>query len=82
MSDLIPSLIRTYTPIIVGQLVAWLTLKGVQLDDATVVGLTAALGGTVSAVYYLVVRLLEKKFPAIGVLLGSTRKPEYAAPVK
>ena len=77
MADLIPSLIRTYVPILVGQVAAWLALKGVQLDDATIVASTAALGGLLSAVYYLVVRLLEQKFPQLGILLGSTKKPEY-----
>ncbi len=77
MADLVPSLIRTYVPILVGQVAAWLALKGVQLDDATVVAATAALGGLLSAVYYLVVRLLEQKFPQLGILLGSAKKPEY-----
>lgn len=77
MGDFVTSLIRTYVPILVGQVAAWLALKGVQLDDQTVVAATAALGGLLSAVYYLVVRLIEQKFPQIGVLLGSTKKPEY-----
>lgn len=77
MADLVPSLIRTYVPILVGQVAAWLALKGVQLDDATVVAATAALSGLLSAVYYLVVRLLEQKFPQLGILLGSAKKPEY-----
>lgn len=77
MADLVPSLIRTYVPILVGQVAAWLALKGVQLDDATVVAATAALGGLLSAIYYLLVRLLEQKFPQLGILLGSAKKPEY-----
>lgn len=77
MGDFVTSLIRTYVPILVGQVAAWLALKGVQLDEQTVVAATAALGGLLSAVYYLVVRLIEQKFPQIGVLLGSTKKPEY-----
>jgi len=77
MGEFVTSLIRTYVPILVGQVAAWLALKGVQLDDQTVVAATAALGGLLSAVYYLVVRLIEQKFPQIGVLLGSTKKPEY-----
>ena len=76
MGDFVTSLIRTYVPILVGQVAAWLALKGVQLDEQTVVAATAALGGLLSAVY-LVVRLIEQKFPQIGVLLGSTKKPEY-----
>lgn len=77
MADFVTSLIRTYVPILVGQLAAWLALKGVQLDDAAVAGLVAFVGGAISAVYYLVVRLIEQKFPQAGILLGSTKKPEY-----
>lgn len=79
MADLVPSLIRTWTPILVGQVAAWLALKGVNLDADTVVAASTALGGVISALYYLAVRLLEQKFPQLGILLGSTKKPEYQA---
>lgn len=78
MNDFVTSLIRTYVPIVVGQFVAWLSLKGVELDPATVVSLTATVGGLLSALYYVVIRLLEKYVnPRLGVLLGSAKKPEY-----
>lgn len=80
MSDFFTSLIRTYVPIIVGAVAGWLTAKGVHVDANAVAGLTAFLGGLFSAVYYLAVRLLEKKFPSAGVLLGSTKKPVYTNP--
>ena len=80
MADLVPSLIRTYVPILVGQVAAWLALKGVQLDEQTVLAAATALGGIISALYYLAVRLLEQKFPQLGILLGSTKKPEYTEP--
>lgn len=82
MSDFLTSLIRTYVPIIVGSFVGWLAVKGVSLDPNAIAGLTAFLGGLFSAVYYLVVRLLERKFPQVGILLGSTKKPEYTVPLK
>ena len=77
MSNLIISQIRTYVPIIVGALVAWLLTLGVQLDAETQAGIIVALTGILQALYYFVVRLLEQKWPKIGVLLGSTSKPIY-----
>jgi hypothetical protein len=77
MNSFVTSLVRTYVPIIVGSLASYLALKGIQLDATALAGLTAFLGGIISAVYYLVVRLLEKKFPQVGVLLGVAAKPTY-----
>jgi len=34
----------------------------------------------VTAVYYLIVRLLESKIPVFGVLLGSRKQPVYLDP--
>jgi hypothetical protein len=34
----------------------------------------------VSAVYYVVVRLVEGRNPAFGVLLGATKQPTYTTP--
>lgn len=82
MSDFVISGIRTYVPIFVGALVAWLSLKGIKLDSSTVLALGTGLGGLFSAIYYGVVRLIEKKYPQAGVLLGSTQQPTYASSVK
>lgn len=77
MQDLLPSLIRTYVPLVAGALVVWLAEQGVILEQQAADGLTVFLAGIVSAVYYLVVRLLETKYPSFGWLLGSVKKPEY-----
>lgn len=77
MNSFLTSIIRTYVPIAVGSLASYLALHGMELDATTLAGLTAFLGGIISAVYYLVVRLLEKKFPKVGVLLGVAAKPIY-----
>ncbi len=77
MSDFVISSIRTYVPIFVGAFVAWLSLKGIQLDSSTVLALGTGLGGLFAAVYYGVIRLVEKKYPQVGVLLGSTQQPTY-----
>jgi hypothetical protein len=77
VNDLFASLIRTWVPILVGAGVSWLFVHGVVVDTnvqaAAVVMLTAAIQGG----YYLTVRLLEKKWPNFGVLLGRRTPPEY-----
>ena len=78
-SDFVTSLIRTYVPIIVGTVVGWLAAKGITVDSNAVAGLTAFLSGFFSAVYYLVVRVLERRYPQLGWLLGAAKKPEYAS---
>lgn len=75
LSTLIPSLIRTYVPIAVGALIAWLITLGVTLEEAVEQGLTVFLTGLLIAVYYTVVRVLEKRWPALSVLLGSSTMP-------
>lgn len=77
MNDIITSLIRTYVPVIVGSLIAWLAARGIKVDDATSAAVVTALSGTIILAYYTVIRLLERKFPKVGILLGSTKKPEY-----
>ena len=80
MTNTALSLIRTYVPVGVGALVVWLTTLGVELDEATRNGLVVFLTGLGIAAYYTVVRLLEKRWPKIGVLLGATKQPEYSTP--
>lgn len=77
MNDFVISLIRTWTPMAVGAFVAWLTSLGVNLDPGATAGLIAFLGALFSAVYYLIVRLIEKKYPGAGALLGAVKKVEY-----
>ena len=73
--DLLVSLRRTLVPMIVG-LVAGSFLAGYVNPDA----LDEVVTGAVTAVYYLVVRLLESKVPAFGLLLGSKKQPVYLEP--
>lgn len=77
MNDFITSLIRTYVPIIVGALISYLAASGIVIDSTATLGLVTFLTGLSQAVYYLVARILEKKFPQFGFLLGSSKKPEY-----
>jgi uncharacterized membrane protein YfcA len=73
--DLLVSLRRTLVPMIVG-LVAGSFLAGYVNPDA----LDEVVTGAVTAVYYLVVRLLESKMPVFGLLLGSRKQPVYLDP--
>ncbi len=77
MTDFVTSLVRTYVPIVVGSVVAWLATKGINLDKDAAEGLTVFLGALFSGVYYLVARLLEKKWPELGMLLGKAVTPKY-----
>lgn len=80
MNDIITSLVRTYVPVIVGSVIAWLAARGINVDAQTSAAAVTALTGVIILAYYTIVRLLERKFPKIGVLLGSTKKPEYTEP--
>ena len=73
--DLLVSLRRTLVPMIVG-LVAGSFLGGYVNPDA----LDEVVTGAVTAVYYLIVRLLESKMPVFGLLLGSKKQPVYLDP--
>lgn len=77
MSDFIVSLIRTYVPIGVGAVVAWLVARGVDIAPESVDGVVAFLTAIFSALYYFVVRLLEQKFPQLGWLLGQAKEVKY-----
>lgn len=74
---MVPSLIRTYVPIAVGAVLAWLASRGVNVDDGAAQGLVAFLTALLSALYYAVARLLESRWPQAGWLLGSPKQPTY-----
>lgn len=74
MSDALVSVIRTYVAIWVSAAGVWLADRGVDLPvDPATVALTAAA----VSFYYVVVRALEQRWPALGVLLGSAKSPQY-----
>jgi hypothetical protein len=70
--------IRTFVPYGVGVVLGWLLLHtGLNLHGGFEAGLDAVLVAAVINVYYIVIRLVEEKEPAIGVLLGATSRPVY-----
>jgi hypothetical protein len=83
MNSYAVSLIRTYTPVLVGLVLAFLTTHfGIHPDAGTAAGLTAVLAAIFTGIYYAGVRALEKKYPKAGVLLGHTAKPLYVKAAK
>jgi len=77
MNDAIIALIRTIVPIAVGSVIAWLSLRGVNLAPETATATTTALTGLLSGAYYAVVKLLSDNFPWMGWLLGYAAQPSY-----
>lgn len=79
MSNFLVSLIRTYVPVVIGAIVAWVCRKmGWVTPDTS--ALATAFTGLVIGAYYAGARLLEKKWPAAGWLLGAPKQPEYVNP--
>jgi hypothetical protein len=76
MNPLVASVIRTIVPAAVGQVAAWLTLLNVPLTPEAETGLTAFLGFAFTAIYYLVVRIIEQQWPSFGVFLGLPKSPD------
>ena len=80
MTNFVTSLIRTYVPIIAGALISWLATAGLAIEADAQAGLIVFLTAVLQGGYYLAARLLERKFPQFGLLLGSAQKPVYTEP--
>lgn len=74
MSDLVPSLIRTWVPAAVGALIVFLADFGIDVgsEDATAFFVAVAMGA-----YYAIVRVIAARWPAAEVLLGHRSTPTY-----
>lgn len=80
LNNYVISLIRTVSPILVGTLLAWAASSlHVVIGPSSQAGLVALCVAVLSAAYYALVRLLERKWPSLGVLLGVPAKPVYPA---
>lgn len=78
MNDFVTSLIRTYVPVVVGAVVAYVTRKlGWVTPDTTAAA--TAFTGVVIGLYYAAARALEKRYPVLGWLLGRPAQPTYPA---
>ena len=72
--DLLISLRRTLVPVAVGYLLAQAARAGFNIPADQLTGVLEAL---ITGAYYSVVRIVEQKAPAVGVLLGASRQPRY-----
>lgn len=77
MNDLVISTIRTAVPAFVGAVVALLAGWGIPIDDSAVMGFQAFVFALLTGLYYLLVRLVAKKYPKLEWLLGSPKAPSY-----
>lgn len=84
LGSVVPSLIRTYVPVLVGQALAWAVTLGVLAEttvtDEQQAAVSAVAGALLTGIYYTLVRLAEVRWPGVGILLGSTRQPVDYAP--
>lgn len=72
------SIVRTFVATAVGTAIAYLARKwGVVFDGPTADGVVQAFTAAVIGVYYVVVRLLEKKWKGFGWFLGLAKQPKY-----
>lgn len=70
--------IRTYVPYGVAAALAWLLLHtGLDLTGEVQVLAITLVVALVTNVYYLLIRLLESRWPFLGVFLGWPKQPEY-----
>jgi len=75
VDKILPSIIRTVVPAVVGVLVAALAVAGLHLDAVV---FTPTITLAVTSGYYAGVRWLEVKFgPKFGWLLGKAGAPKY-----
>lgn len=73
---LLLSFIRTIVPAIVGAVVGYLVSLGLNVDPEFEGALTAVLFAVFTGLYYLIIRVIEMKFPGIGILLGWAKSPD------
>ena len=70
-----PAIVRTIVPYLVGWVVVLLARWGIDFEPSA--EFTGALTVIVGTVYYGLVRLVAKKWPALEALLGSKKTPSY-----
>ncbi|NEA22603.1 hypothetical protein [Actinomadura bangladeshensis] len=86
MDDYFVSLIRTWVPIGIGNVLAWLAVHfGVIVDADSSTQFKLGAAAVVVAGYYAVARLVEERWPAVGrflVALGLRRAPATYGPAQ
>src|SRR5690606_10448395 len=78
MNDTMVSIIRTYVPIAVGFVLTWIgDALDIIIPDGADQQLIMGLTAVITAVYYGLVRMLERKWPWFGIFLGARAQPRY-----
>lgn len=78
LSNYAISSIRTYVPIGIGLLLTWLASSlHLVIDPSSQAGLVALCVAVLTAAYWTLVRLIEKRFPQAGIFLGVAARPLY-----
>lgn len=80
MNDYFVSQVRTWVPVAVGAVLAWLASHGTDphLSTTALETLVAGLTGLFTALYYALARLLERHVSSkFGWLLGYAKAPTY-----
>lgn len=72
--DLEVSIRRTLVPIVAGFLLAQAARVGLSIPESDLVGVLEAL---ITGVYYAAIRVVEMRYPQVGILLGALAKPRY-----
>lgn len=79
LRSFLPSVLRTFVPLLVGYFSAWPVAGWLGLQDEQV---TALVTIVITGLYWLVVRLLETYVePNLGFLIGWAGRPVYPNPV-
>lgn len=76
--NVVPSVIRTGVPVLVGVGVSFAAAKGIHISPELESQIVVLIGAAAASVYHWVVRLLEERWPHCGWLLGIARSPDYS----
>jgi len=75
-----PSYLRTAVPLLVAAIASWLVGLGIDVTDELKELISTAIGALIGTIWYVIVRQLEKRWPALGVLIGYPKSPDsYSA---
>ncbi|MFE0490230.1 hypothetical protein [Streptomyces griseoaurantiacus] len=72
-----PGLVRTIVPAIVGSALSFLAAHHVSVPSDWETPLELGLTGLLGGAYWYAADLLQSRWPAAGLLLGSTARPTY-----
>lgn len=79
LSDQVVARIRTFVPYAIGAALGWVfAVTGLDLTGDFQFALVAFSVAAVTNGWYITIRLIESRWPLVGVLLGFPKAPTYA----